>query len=127
MRCVNAFLGADMRLGHDGLLAYAKSKKVDLNALGAGEAAVFINAKRTHMKIYSAKVISFVRSVDINRPIDLSVLDYIAKIWDSDALFDYPQALKEVLTLKLESKKSQKLKPEHLSSTTAKAILTKSL
>jgi NADPH-dependent 7-cyano-7-deazaguanine reductase QueF len=29
--------------------------------------------------------------------------------------------------LKLESKKSQKLKPEHLSSTTAKAILTKSL
>lgn len=112
-----------MRLGHDGLIALAKTKKIDINELKPGEALIFINTKRDRMKCFAwNKVVSFVRSVDINRPIDVGVLDYLAQAFNENGVMDYPRALKEALEDKL---KGKKLEPEMLSSKTARAILQK--
>lgn len=123
MKTVNVFLGVDLRLGHDGLSAYAATRKVKMTELRPGEAVVFINTKRTYMKSYSwNKVLSSVRSVDINRPIDIDVMDYLAQAFNKDGTMDYPKALKMALETKLQGRK---LVPEQLSSRTAKAILRK--
>ena len=123
MKCIHVFLGADMRLGHDGLKALARASKIDFDALKQGEALVFINARKDRMKSISWNhVVSFVRSEDINRPIDLSVLDYLAQAFSAEGVMDYTEALKMALEEKL---KSRRLLPEHVNSRTAKAILKK--
>lgn len=120
MKTVNVFLGADMRLGHEGLIEYAASRKIKVESLKPGEAIVFINAKRDRMKSFSwNKVVSFVRSADINRPIDLETMDYLAQAFSPDGVMDYNKALR----MKLEKKLiGHKLEPETL---TSKAILNK--
>lgn len=120
---VNVFLAVDLRLGHDGLTAYAKEHKVDMADLKTGEAVVFINTKRTHMKSYSwNKVVCVVRAQDINRPIDVDVMDYLAQTFSQDGVMDYPAALKMALETKL---KGRKLLAEQVNSKTAKSILKK--
>lgn len=100
-----------MRLGHEGLVKYAATKDVKMSDLDTGEAIIFINRARTMMKSYSwNKVISFVRSKDIKRPIDIAVLDYLPKTFNVDGEMDYAKALKAMLEKKLQGK--HKLDPE---------------
>lgn len=125
MKTLSVFLAADMRMGHQGLMALAKSHKTGVKDLQKDEAFIFINRKRTMMKSYAWNhVVSFVRSVDINRPIDISCLDYLAKSFNSDGSMDYPRALKEMLEKKL---KGTKLETEYINGKNVGTFLKKTL
>lgn len=106
-------------------MALAKSHKTGVKDLQKDEAFIFINRKRTMMKSYAWNhVVSFVRSVDINRPIDISCLDYLAKSFNSDGSMDYPRALKEMLEKKL---KGTKLETEYINGKNVGTFLKKTL
>lgn len=106
MKTVFCFLGVDMRCGHDGLITVAKNKKVDLKNLNVGEAAVFINSSRTKIKAYSYNhVVSYYRSLEYSRPIDLAALEMLPKAFDEDGVMDYSAALKAALEKKLVGRK----------------------
>lgn len=113
MKTCNIFLGADLRLGHLGLIKLAETKAIKLLELKEGEAVIFINAKRNRMKSYAwNSVVSYVRSEETNRPIDLNALDYLAQTFNPKGQMDYSAALKNSLEKRLNIK--GKLEPECL-------------
>lgn len=102
MKSVNIFLGADLRLGHDGLRKLAKSKNVLLSELNRDEAVIFINSARDKIKSYSWNgVVSYMRSKETNRPIDLMALDYLVKTFNPSGQMNYPAALRLALLKRL--------------------------
>jgi hypothetical protein len=106
VKTVQFILGADMRGNHDSLKQQAKSCRVSLGSLAPGEAVVFINKARDKMKAYSYNnVISYYRSPDPSRPIDLDSLDEIPRAFNKRGELDYTKALKLRLEKKLAKKK----------------------
>lgn len=102
MKCVNVFLDVDMRSGHQGLTIYAKKKGVDLRAMNNGHAVVFINRARNKMKCYSYNgVLSYYRSDDVKRPIDLTTIEMFPRAFSPDGSMDYNKALKASLEKQL--------------------------
>lgn len=103
-KVLHVFLGMDLRAGHVGLMVHAK--KAGVEELPKGSAIIFINAKKNKMKSYSWNgVVSYIRSEEANRPIDLSVIDELPKAFDTNGHMDYAKALKVTLEKKLAQKK----------------------
>lgn len=110
MKTVHFFLGADLRGSHAGLMLQAKAKKVDLAKLANGEAAVFINRRKTKLNAYSFNgVVSYVRFDDSRRGIDMDSLNEIPRAFTKDGHMDYTKALRETLKKKLALKRFEDL------------------
>lgn len=105
MNTVHFVLGADLRGGHLGLAAQAKSHNIKLQELNDMEAVVFINAAKNKMKAYSWNgVISYVKFDDPKRPLNLMSLDEIPRAFNRDGTMNYKKALKSSLEKMLKQK-----------------------
>ncbi len=101
-RVLQVFLNTDMRGGHNALILLGKSHGLDLPALQDSQAVIFINRKRTLMKIYvSGNTFSYTKR-DV---IDLDVIRHIPKAFGANKSFSYDAALEESLREKLFKKK----------------------
>lgn len=121
MKAVHVFLSVDMRKGHDGLIEYAKNRKVNLRELPDETAAVFINRQRDKMKTYSYNhVVGYMRS-EKHRPFDIAAVDHFAMAFKKDGTMDYSKALKARLEIALGKK--GKLKEEHLNGQKTMALV----
>src|SRR6478609_7265195 len=95
MKTTHAFLGADLRLGHEGLIELAKKENVDLHKLPTGSAAVFINSEKSKLKTYSWNgVVSYIRTTK-RGSIDMDVLDEIVKAISPNGHMDFKKAMRE--------------------------------
>jgi hypothetical protein len=105
-KVIHVFLGSDLRAGHNGLFNQAKASGVKVKELPEGSAIIFINRKKNKLKSYAWNgVVSYIRSDETNRPIDLSVIDELPRAFDSNGRMDYAKALKATLEKKLQAKK----------------------
>lgn len=99
---MQVFLNADLRGSHNHLIELAKAHKLDLTSLEHNEAVVFINKRRTLMKIYvTGNTFSFTRRDFI----DLDAVRQIPKAFGANGDFSYDEALRLSLTEKLTKKK----------------------
>lgn len=108
MKAVKFLFNADMRGGHDHLLAQAKKLNIDLGDLRLEEAVVFINRRQNKIKTFSYNgVISYVRfTEDSHRGIDLNALSEIARAFNKNGVLDYNKALKQSLITRLREKQT---------------------
>lgn len=96
-RILQCFVNADLRLGHPGLSALARKYKIDVNQLGAGELVVFINPRRTKMKIFAAnQVLAYIRPASGH--VDLNTVRYFPAVFNAKGKIDYDEALKISVT-----------------------------
>ena len=95
VKVVHCFTAVDMRMGHTGLEAYAKTRKVHLNAMDEETACIFISRNRCRMKAYSYNgVVSYMRAPSESRPFDLNAIDEFPRAFDKNGKMDYSRALK---------------------------------
>jgi len=97
MKALHVFLGVDMRKSHDGLVNYAKSKRVDLTKLPEETACVFISSNRLRIKTYSYNHVLGYLKAPSYRPFDLSAIDEFPRAFNKDGLMDYNKALRAKL------------------------------
>lgn len=94
MKTVNVFIGVDMRMGHEGLKQYAKTRKVDLTQLEDDSACVFISSNRLRIKTYSYNHVVGYLKADSNRPFDLSAIDEFPKAFNKHGIMNYDKAIR---------------------------------
>lgn len=105
MKAVNIFLGCDLRSGYTGLRELLKKHKIAFDSLNPEEAYLFVNRAKTSVKVLSHNhVVSYLRSKDTNRPIDIEALNEIPKAFNNDGTIDYNKALKLSLEARLQRK-----------------------
>lgn len=96
-RILQCFINADLRLGHPGLSALARKYKINVDQMGAGEFIVFINPRRTKMKIYAAnQVLAYIRPKSGH--VDLNTVRYFPAVFNAKGKIDYDEALKVSIT-----------------------------
>lgn len=106
MKILNIFLGVDMRMGHLGLANLAKSKSVNVYDLASQSGTVFISKDKQRMKVYAYNgVLSYIKSDNKARPLDLAAIDEFPKAFSRDGRMDYGKALKLRLEKALKTKK----------------------
>lgn len=107
MRILQVFLNADLRGSHNSLIVLGKAHGLDLVNLAQGQAVVFINKRRTLMKIYvTGNSFSFTRRGFI----DLEAIKHLPKSFGANEDFDYDRAL----AISLEERLGRKQKePRH--------------
>lgn len=87
---IRVFQNTDMRKQHDGLTELAKSKKVNLKNLGAGEHVVFLNNKLNRIKLFSANgVLSYYRAP--SGRVNLKMIEMIPACFNAGGM-DWNQA-----------------------------------
>jgi hypothetical protein len=100
-RVLQVFLNADMRGSHNFLIEVASKRGIDLLSLKMGEAVVFINRKKTLMKVFVyGNTFSYTR----RDRIDLNALKHIPSAFGANGEFEYDRALKTTLIEKLKRK-----------------------
>lgn len=95
-RILQIVFNADLRCSHDGLTIQAKKAGVTVSDLEIGEFIVFINAKKTMLKIYAAgNTIAHFKNQGYQR-INLGILKMIPRFFNGKEL-KYDEALAEVI------------------------------
>lgn len=87
---------ADLRCSHDGLALQAKALRLDVAKLEVGEFVVFINAKKTMLKMFAAGNTVAHFKTPGNRQLNLKVLAIIPRFFNGQTL-KYDEALSEVI------------------------------
>lgn len=93
-----------MRKSHDGLVSYAKQKRIDLTKLPDETACVFISSNRLRIKTYSYNHVLGYLKAPSYRPFDLTAIDEFPRAFNKDGLMDYNKALKARLEKELSKK-----------------------
>lgn len=96
------FLNADLRGSHNWLTELAKKKNINVNALQNGEMVVFVNRRKTMMKVYTA--FNSVVHTKQDR-IDLGAIEHLPQIFSQYGQVNYSKALAKKLQ-KLTEKKA---------------------
>jgi hypothetical protein len=95
-RLIRAVFNTDLRNSHDGLYKIAKDLKVNIDNLSVGEFIVFVNKKRSALKLYAAgNTIAHFRMPG-DRVMNMKVLAVIPKFFNGKEL-KYTDALAEVI------------------------------
>lgn len=95
-KVLQIIFNADLRGGHDRLAKIAKDLKVDINTIKVGDFLVFVNRKRSALKVYAAgHTIAHFRMPD-NRVMDVRILKLIPKFFNGKEL-RYNAALEELI------------------------------
>lgn len=85
------FLGADMRCAHEGLSIVAKKYHIDTETLPDNHMLVFINSKRTIMKVFVAgNILAHVKRDNIS----LAAICEIPRAFSYKGTVDYDEALR---------------------------------
>lgn len=110
MKTSQAFVGADMRCSHQGLISIAEKYGAKLSALKPGEAFLFINSSKDRIKSLSWNgVLSYVNFQGTGRKLDLDAISEIPKAMGADGVMNYGKALRATLEKKLGSKRFSEL------------------
>lgn len=93
-KIVRFFPEVDMRNGHDGLRALARKEGVNVDSLGAGEYALFLNRSQRMVKMFaSGNVIAFLKH---SKKLDPRTIALIPRYFNG-AKINYNAALEAVL------------------------------
>lgn len=96
-RVLRVVFNTDLRNSHDGLALLDKQFKIDTAKLSPGEYVVFINAKKTALKLYAAgQVVAHFR-MPTHRKMDMRIIGMIPRFFNGSEL-KYDDALKELIT-----------------------------
>jgi hypothetical protein len=95
-RLLQVFLNQDMRNGHEGLAAVAKSAGLDVKALEPGQFVVFVNSAMDRLKMYAAANVVAYQSL-AGRKVDMRVIREIPRVFQATGTLDYDQALEKVV------------------------------
>ena len=98
---LQCFVDADLRCGHLGLTALAKKNGVKVGDLAPGEYVVFINTRRTRVKIYAASNVIAYLNAPRGVSIDLRVIQQIPRAFTGSGALNYDKALENLLNSKL--------------------------
>lgn len=101
------FLDCDMRCSHEGLLAMIKKKKITIKE---GEFIVFMNRRRSMIKMFCGHKGALMHWRDGNKQVDPGIIRYLPKYCGGNEL-DVTGAVKEHLE-KMLKKKGYKVKDE---------------
>lgn len=94
-RMLQIVFNADLRCSHLGLSIVAKRLKLDTSDLKIGEFIVFVNTKKTMIKIFAAgNTVAHFKNND--RPINMKILGMIPRFFNGKEL-KYDEALAEVI------------------------------
>lgn len=105
-KIIQVFFDADMRNGHDGLVALARKSDLNIQTLESGTFAVFINGKQNMIKLYAPNnVIAFYRA-PAHSKVELRTIPLIVKSFHATRGLDYDAALKTVIEQRLGAKSS---------------------
>ena len=116
LRC---FIGADMRLAHEGLQLIAKKHGITTGSLSNGEHVIFLNHAHDKLKLFSANnVITYLR-MDRGRKIDLRVIQLIPSIYGAMGGIDYARGIEQVIRKELGIKEKKAIKVEYNASQSA--------
>lgn len=95
MRILQVFLNADLRGSHNSLILTGKTYGLQLDKLTENQAVIFINKKKTLMKVYvTGNTFSFTR----RERIDLEAIKHLPEAFGATGEFDYDKALEKSLT-----------------------------
>lgn len=89
------FPNSDMRRGHAGLSEYATKAGKDVTKLQPGQFLLFVNRKKTQLKLYAAGNCVTHYKPETGR-VDLRIVSEIPRAF-SGGKFDYSKALRAVL------------------------------
>lgn len=106
-KLAHLFLDCDLRCNHVGLLALLKKEKITMTQ---DDFVIFVNAKKTHLKMLCKSETALLHYKAINQPIDMNVIRYLPKYCDGKTL-DMDGALREHLETVFK-KKGIRLKKE---------------
>ena len=102
-RIIRFFPNTDMRNGHPGLRQIALKQQIDVSKLSAGEYVLFMNSRRTAVKMFvPGNVIAHLKMPNDSR-IDPRVIAHIPRFFNGKKI-DYDQALEEMLRVELGKK-----------------------
>src|SRR3990167_6906670 len=91
MKILRCFLNTNLAGSHNYLTRICEANKVDVKKLCPGDMVIFINKKKTMMKVYTANnTIAFTKKDRI----DLEAIQYLPKIFESTAEVSYDRAIK---------------------------------
>lgn len=99
-RVLRVVFDVNMQNGHDGLREVARKLNQNLDSLEVGEFVVFMNTKRTILKIFaSGNTIAHFKH-PLGHKIDLRLLSMIPRFFNGREL-NYPKAIEEILKKEL--------------------------
>ncbi len=88
---VRVFKDTSMINQHDGLERIARSKKVRLDALGAGEHVIFLNRQLNRIKMFSSNgILSYYRAP--KGKLNLNMIELIPSCFNSETGMDWERA-----------------------------------
>ena len=88
-KVLHLFTEVSMSNGHDGLIAMASRRKVNVKNLDVGDFALFINKRLTAMKLFGANNVIVHYKAPDNRPIDPRALRYVPRfVSETDIGYD---------------------------------------
>lgn len=96
-KIIRFFSETDMRNGHDGLAKLARENKVNVSQLNLGEYVIFVNKKKTAIKMYAPNNIIVHQKLLGGARLDLRVISLIPKYFNGTKI-NLDAALKEVIT-----------------------------
>lgn len=100
------FINVNMRSQHDGLTELAKQNGIHPEKLSTGEYLVFVNTRRTAVKLMTKeKVIAHYKSPQ-GHVIDLNVIKHIPNAFDGKEI-NYSKALELAIDQKLKSREER--------------------
>lgn len=93
-RIAQCFLNADLRGSHNSLRLMANDNGLDLDEIGSNQFVVFVNKKRTLMKVWAGfGTFSFTR----RERIDLNAIKYLPRVFGATGDLNYDSALEQSL------------------------------
>lgn len=95
-RILRVVFNADLRNSHDGLEAIAKDFKLKVSELEIGEFVVFMNTRKTAIKIYAAGNTIAHFKMPGGKKLNLKTIAMIPRYFNGSE-FRYDQALREVI------------------------------
>jgi hypothetical protein len=99
-RLVRFFPETNLGNGHDGLAKIAKKHDVDVFNLGYGEYVVFLNRKRTAIKMYAPNSIVVHQRLPQGAQVDLRVIERLPLHFNGTKI-NYSAALRETVVAAL--------------------------
>jgi hypothetical protein len=96
-KIIRFFPETDMRNGHDGLAKIAKDNKINVTQLNLGEYVIFVNKKKTAIKMYAPNHIIVHQRLPGGARLDARVISLIPKYFNGTKI-NLDGALKEVIT-----------------------------
>ena len=94
-RIIRCFLNADLRGQHLSLSSLARAHKIRTDQLEPGSFLVFVNKRRTILKLFASNNVIAYYKTNTQRPVDLRVISQIPLVFNGLTI-NYDKALEKM-------------------------------